>query len=400
MIPSVLTRRRGGAPTTLAVSMTAAASGSSGITVADDDDIDFGTGNFTIHWEGALPDWTPASVQTLAIKRMLDGSLRGWSLSINTTSALRFYLRNFSSTTLLDNALSTSLPTVTDGGNAKVTIVCVRETATVDGSLTFYFNGAQLGTSISIPAQTVVTVSNAEPLYIAGTSSTRIASTTRAFYLYNRALSAAEVLSLCNNGVATADVGASQTASYTSNFSAGTDSWTATRASVAGNIDGIGGADDWLRITSASGNNTHLAERTGVFPTITGIKYRISLQYYIPSTNSNANQIRFYDGNDRALSAFLGGTDTLTSVTFETTTAPNSGALRAYMARNGDTFFDDSGADDVVYIKSIVVTKIGCILQLDPAGLTASGLTWTDSSGNGNNGTLPAAGATKVTIRK
>jgi hypothetical protein len=38
------------------VNMTAAASGSTGITVADNNNIDFGTGNFTLVWRGSLPD--------------------------------------------------------------------------------------------------------------------------------------------------------------------------------------------------------------------------------------------------------------------------------------------------------------------------------------------------------
>lgn len=41
------------------VNMTYAASGSTGITVADNANIDFGTGNFTLVWRGSLPDWTP-----------------------------------------------------------------------------------------------------------------------------------------------------------------------------------------------------------------------------------------------------------------------------------------------------------------------------------------------------
>ena len=50
------------------VSMTAAASGSTGITVADNDNIDFGTGNFTLVWRGSLPNWTPADAVYFAIK--------------------------------------------------------------------------------------------------------------------------------------------------------------------------------------------------------------------------------------------------------------------------------------------------------------------------------------------
>src|SRR6056297_3128839 len=40
-----------------AIHMTAADSGSNGIQVANNDDINFGTGDFTLVWKGSVPDW-------------------------------------------------------------------------------------------------------------------------------------------------------------------------------------------------------------------------------------------------------------------------------------------------------------------------------------------------------
>ena len=65
------------------VEMTYAASGSSGITVADDDNIDFGTGNFTLRWKGSLPDWTPSEDKLLLLKW---ASSAGYILSVDTST--------------------------------------------------------------------------------------------------------------------------------------------------------------------------------------------------------------------------------------------------------------------------------------------------------------------------
>src|SRR3990167_9348651 len=57
-------------PTAIAqsINMTAAASASSGIAIADNANIDAGTGNFTPHTENALSDWTPSAVVVLMQK--------------------------------------------------------------------------------------------------------------------------------------------------------------------------------------------------------------------------------------------------------------------------------------------------------------------------------------------
>jgi len=36
---------------------------------------------------------------------------------------------------------------------------------------------------------------------------------------------------------------------YSSDFSAGVDGWTTAQGTAAGNIDSIGGVDNWLRLT-------------------------------------------------------------------------------------------------------------------------------------------------------
>ena len=57
-------------------------------------------------------------------------------------------------------------------------------------------------------------------------------------------------------------------AKYTSDFSAGTNSWgdSLDDLTAAGNIDGIGGLDDNLRLTIGSATSQHRAFRSNIFP--------------------------------------------------------------------------------------------------------------------------------------
>src|SRR5690606_34958366 len=52
-----------------AIHLTPAASGSRGIMVADNPQVNFGTGDFTLYWLGSLPDWTEAGPKHLITKR-------------------------------------------------------------------------------------------------------------------------------------------------------------------------------------------------------------------------------------------------------------------------------------------------------------------------------------------
>ncbi len=368
MIPSALTRRRGGYPTTLAVSMTAAASGSSGITVADDDDIDFGTGDFTIHVETALPDFTPASIQGLVRKLTDDANTWGWALSVNTDGKLRFYMKETDGTVVFNNVLSSVATSITDNANAKITAVVTRETASVAGSLAFYVNGAALGTSTAIATGAPGSVSTSAILYILGNSTARNASVTRAVYAYNRALSASDVLSLCDNGVASADSGASQTSLVPSplDFTSG---WNVTGTASITDADTIS--------LPANGDSVRRS-----FTVSTSKNYRLRL------VGTTTQIIRITDNSltNVIISSIPAGAF---DIILETTLAANGIAVR-----------NISGSATTVDFTTFTLRQIGCTLQLEPPGLTASGLTWTDSSGNGLNGTLPAAGATKVTIRK
>ena len=176
------------------VAMTYAASGSSGIKVADNDNIDFGTGNFTLVWRGSLLDWTPSADQILLIKF----ATVGYALTMFTAGKIgvggTIAKTATGANTFGDGTVHTIVASITRGGN-----------------VVFYFDGSLFETLSGVNTTDLL---NTGVFEVAGRSATgvRTASTTHFAATYNRALTAAEVLDLNRNGVAPQHRRASQTA--------------------------------------------------------------------------------------------------------------------------------------------------------------------------------------------
>ena len=141
---------------------------------------------------------------------------------------------------------------------------------------------------------------------------------------------------------------------YTSDFSAGVDGWSARNGAVDGNIDSIGGEDNWLRYTNDNTNTLHRAVSNRSL--VVGKRYTITFKYYIPSGQSNVNSISLWDYTNPLLvsSTLLNVTDTVTTYT-KTFTAANTDGIRFY-AGNG-VAYQDAGGDDVFYIKDVVINS-------------------------------------------
>jgi hypothetical protein len=358
------------------VEMTYAASGSPGIQVADNDNIDFGTGDFTLVWKGSLPDWTPSGTKELIIKQQ-DGTHR-------------YYL----------GMLATGKPYMALNGNG---YTCTVATGWVDGTVhelcavisygstvTFYADGIQLGNAVAISA---LDISNTGALYICGTTTERWASVTQFAATYNRALSAAEVLDLYRNGIASVDKWGNQAVIYASDFSAGVNGWAASNGTAAGNIDGIGGEDDCLRFTCSVASSTHYLVKNML---TVGLLYRVSFRYFIPSGQSNVNGIRLASAY-WAEQTDLTTLDAWTPVT-KTFVAP-SALLRIYQTDDGSITFGDAAGDDVIYIKDMVITRVGATLALEPEGIQPAPGQWLDSSSNKLHAWQPTTGST-ITRKK
>lgn len=273
-----------------------------------------------------------------------------------------------------------------------VHFVAVRDASSV--TPTFYINGVATAFTPALqtqPANTInITATQFKHCY--QNSSTGSVLLLYGSQLFNRALSASEVVTLANQGVQEADKWGSLTAKYTSDFSAGVDGWVGQGlSSFDGNIDGIGvpPQDNNLRLTSDATTGNH---RAYVVPTTTvGKRYRVKFDYYMPvAANTSAKQL-FYTafGNSTLIASPADSTWTTVNVAEFTHTGAGA-SLIVYMANNSGTPNYTGTSGDLLYLRNITITQIGSILDADlSAGI---GYQVPDRSSNKYHGTVSTTG--------
>ena len=185
--------------------------------------------------------------------------------------------------------------------------------------------------------------------------------------LFNRELSSSEIADLARgNELGFADQwGGASGAVYTSDFSnpdvggdEDLDGFSATRGTADGNIDTIGGQDDNLRLTvTDTTNNTHYLSKSSVVTV--GKRTRFSLDFYIPSGQSNVDGIQLRLGSTVVATETSPTLDSWVTITGEG--IPNSTALRVDALDGGSGSFQDAGGDDVLYVRNVTVTEIGTL---------------------------------------
>lgn len=367
------------------VEMTYAASGSTGIQVADNDNIDFGTGNFTLVWKGMIPDYTPAADTILMQKS--DGT-NGWVLQVDTTGVLQLILN----TTTYSSTVNTSL---TDKTAHKIIVVVTRETASIAGSIRFYVDGVLLGASVAITAAVPTTVNNAVPLYVMGTSAIRSAGVCYFASVFNSALTAAEVLDLYRNGINFADKWGRQSNIEASDFSAGVDNYNSgvINCTQTGNVDSIAGEDDWLQINvtaTGTASFSKTAANLDVPNSFIGYKkYRISIDYYCDAGATFTSLI--------IRGGVLGSGGCVGTVTKGAkTTYTFEGVMNGSPNEIIQILFYGGTTDDKFYIKNFTMQPVGATLALEPEGIQPAPGQWLDSSTNRLNAMQPAVGSSLV----
>jgi hypothetical protein len=304
---------------------------------------------------------------------------------LNTTGKLEFYQPITSGTTVIVETTNTCA--LVDCTLHDVALVVTRETAVAAGSVSFYIDAILFETK-AIAQGTPASAIFAAAMQINGYSASRYAGTCSFAATYNRALTAAEVLDLYRNGISYSDKWGSQTTVYTSNFTAGTDSWIVARGIIAGNIDSIGGVNDVLRFTCDNTANTHPIYRAAS-TLVPYQNYRYTFDYYIPSGQSNINGVRLTNNSISFITDIQTQINTWTTVTGEFISSFN-GEWYIFPYSSGNLIFTDSGGDDLLYLKNIIFTKIGATLALEPEGIQNN--LWYDSSSNALNASYPAAG--------
>ena len=221
-------------------------------------------------------------------------------------------------------------------------------------------------------------------VWIGRASSSYAKGSIRDCKIFNRELTASEVAELARGndlgfseqwGGALGDV-------YSSDFSAGAQSWLAINGTADGNIDDATsgtGEDDTLRLTCNTTSGPHYLYWAAL-PLTAGKRYRISLDYYIPSTNSNLDGIAIGNAFSPTLSDNSATLDAWTRLEGDVLASVQN--TRIYGADGGALSFQDTGGDDVMYIKNITVTEIGTLADFRAEDYNESASKLLDRSSN------------------
>jgi len=255
----------------------------------------------------------------------------------------------------------------------------------------------------SVPS--TYSVDNTSSLYVCGTSAVRSASQWFSHRLFNRAKTVAENLGMFVNGMASADVGASQTATFTGDFSTADGFVTITgTATVTANVDGVSDGttskDNCLRIDkTAVAGSTGAAKTTGtLLPNMKTAWARLFV--YIPAGQA------YIDGFVITRSSTISAATTIFDgtgvngqwVEVSGAAAPisaNTANDRLYIhAKDGaSTTISASAVGELFYITGVVFGQAGITSELLAQNAQTDNGQVLDSSGNKQHALLPAAGA-------
>lgn len=383
-------------PTTYAVDMTSGAG--TGIVVADGVEVNPGTGNFTAELRGSLPSYASGAATFLMLKYENDNNR--WAFLVEVYGNLKVFA--VVGGVVVFDITSTAQLALSANESATIAVSVIRESPDSAGSVIFTVNGVQLGSAVAITAASTVSLDNTGPLYINGTASVRNDSITRSFTLLNFAPTDSEILDWYVSGMPEAWQYGSNVPTYTSDFTAGLDGWIQEGiTALSGNVDGIGGQDDWLEIeaTAAGGVGTRKEGIGGAADTI----IRLSALVYLPSSNTVATGVKFIFYTAGVGTVFEQSQqltdDTVTEIVIDSSVLARV-VNRIYIVLINAVGAELAALGDILYVKNINTYRLGATAHLAPNGIaTGSGLTW-QGSANGVDGTLPASGATKVSIRK
>jgi hypothetical protein len=311
------------------------------VTVADNDNLDFGTGDFSINIK--ITTGLLNTAQDLLYKR---SGTTYYFLRIGSDNKIIFQI-NGGTTAVVSSTIALAL-------NKQYTIIAMR----ISGVIKLYINGADVSSSVVTNAENI---NNSGSIVIGhdySTTGNKFKGEISQVRLFNRALSASEVLSYYNNGegkeLEWADRGASNTDLLNGwDFTSGWSTISATiNNSTTFTMTGNGGS----------------IRRAGF--TTTGKKYRV--RYYGTTTGA---VVGLYD---------YGGVIQYQNLS-STILAGSFGAEFVITTGMGGFLLGGGANGTSITVTTFEVTPIGNVAEYLPTQATAS--TWYDNSGNALNGT-------------
>jgi hypothetical protein len=256
-------------------------------------------------------------------------------------------------------------------------------------TVSFYLDDHLLSTT---EAQANEDVTNTQDMYTGGTSAARYAMTVFDTYDFNYAHTADQAKDLFRNGIAEADKWGSQTAVYTSNFSAGVDSWAGQSGlTLTGNTDGINGSDDWLKVerTGAAGRGD-INRATG-FVADKRCHAAITIYNDVSSTIAYFKVCHYNSSYISTPIAIPAGTEVTT--TAYVLSAGAGASIYIYPCLSDGTSVNSVATGTIYYVKNMITYESGATLALESDNAQPIPGMWLDSSTNNLHAIYPAAGA-------
>lgn len=209
--------------------------------------------------------------------------------------------------------------------------------------------------------------------------------------VFNRALSSDDVLEVITTGISPADQWGTQTVAYTSNFTAGVDSFASVIAgavTVTGNETAPDATTGWLKAVrfNAGTGRSDIARGSGT--TGAGKRYRVTAQIYNVDCGTQWFAVLVDGGVDvRDTSPQVAnGTQALVSQESVSATANVAPRIGPVATSTGSTTSGGVPSGSTYYVKNVTITRIGAIVDLDFT--MGAGYQAPDRSTNALHGTL------------
>lgn len=328
--------------------------------VADNDNLDFGTGDFSLEWFGRF--------NAITDTRLFSKFVFNNGYNIRTING-QIYL------TIGDGTVSALASGYTVTTNTDYHIVATFDR---DGNATLYVNGTNVY-SASISGRSA-SIDNVGTLYFGALGGSSEFFNGRDYYrrLWNKLLSQSEVTNLYNYGHPElfsspyADRGANNTELITNgDFTDGTNNWIPFDA--AADTTTLSGQINALALI-ATGTST-----VGIYQALNfevGKKYRLRGKLYLPSSNVTCNEVQFrLIGATEEAVASVTTTDTWVSIDTIFTVKTANTQLSIYMRPATSITVGDS-----VYADDIYLNTVGAVAEFYPKNATS--YSWIESSGN------------------
>ena len=319
------------------------------ISIPDNDNLDFGTGTFSIITEHLFES---GNTQRVKVRKYLSSA--GFTLEHSMTNKIALFIGDG---TNIWNITSTN--SITDGKFHVIGFVCGVDSA----SSKLYIDGVEDTTAGKTGTFPTLTKSNVASLFIGSTNGTFHKTETRFNRIFNYALTASQFQKYSYDGIAYEDVGASNAKLLINgDFETGTntDVWITNGATAIYNdtdVDRTGLYNAKITATGISANRGVYIEKG-----IAGKRMRIKFR-----AKANINTAFRVGANGSPIVSSI--TTTMTEYTYEFI---GDGIVVLYM--NATSIGDWFVLDDVS------ITQIGAVLDLTSDSIANTG--WFDKSGN------------------